>query len=413
METRPFQGLAVVALLSYALREPFAGAVQYYLSNYNAGVLWFIPDAIGLVCIVALLAFDLAFNRSLKFFFLIAIILYYMLLGYITSGSFAASLSGFKALLPLFVGLIMSRQVLQRSSVQTVLMALLLIAVVGVWWSSFSELPWAQLSFDSGLVVRKFRATVWAANNTYRPFGFANDQHAAGSSILFLLALIGVSNRQRLFYLLSAPAGWAIFISTSRTSLVGFGILMAFRLLHDVLERRNRAHLTGVLTAVVPFVVIAVPFCVMGFAQAYTLGDIPPALASLWIRGNEVFAQPFNFMPIFAPNAWLFGFGLGGVGFPLNQSDYSSYAAIIDNFFLFSYYSFGVPFLLFYLAICWRNTKEQDVYKRILLCVTVIFGQFILGWANGMFMLVFGYASSAAFLGEPSLRSQRAGMAYS
>jgi hypothetical protein len=138
--------------------------------------------------------------------------------------------------------------------------------------------------------------------------------------------------------------------------------------------------------------------CVMAFAQSYSLNEVPGDLVSLWVRGNEVFLQPFTLMPIFAPNAWLFGFGLGGVGFPVLQSNYASYSSIIDNFLLFSYYSFGVPFLLFYFAMCVRNSSETDIYKRILFCVTIVFGQFILGWANGMFMLVFGYAASASFM---------------
>ena len=401
-EALPFEWLAVTVLLAYAVREPFSGAVQYYLDEFGLGILWFIPDAIGLGCVIALLVTDVVLYRSVKFIFILCVIFYYMLLGYVSIGSFASSLSGFKAFLPLFAGLMLSRRILQRRMVQVILIALLLVAVIGLWWSSFNQLPWAQLSFDSGLVVRKFRATVWSAGGTYRPFGFSNDQHAAGSSVLFLLALIGAGNRRSVFYALSVPTGWGILISTSRTSLLAFAILVMMRFLLDGLEERNRPRLTGVVTAVVPFVVIFAPACIMVFAQMYSLNQVPGELVSLWVRGNEVFLQPFTLMPIFAPNAWLFGFGLGGVGFPVLQSNYASYSSIIDNFLLFSYYSFGVPFLLFYFAMCFRNSAETDIYKRILFCVTVIFGQFILGWANGMFMLVFGYAASSSFLrGRP------------
>jgi hypothetical protein len=143
----------------------------------------------------------------------------------------------------------------------------------------------------------------------------------------------------------------------------------------------------------------------MVFAENYSITDIPSELISVWVRGNEVFLKPFTLMPIFAPNAWLFGFGLGGVGFPVLLSAFSSYQTIIDNFLLFSYYSFGIPFLIFHFMMCLRNRLETDFYKRILFCVTLIFGRFILGWANGMFMIVFGYAASASFLGGLSLRS--------
>ena len=404
-EAMPFEWLAVVVLLAYAVREPFAGAVQYYLDQLHLGFLWFLPDAIGLICVAALVVIDLVKFGSFKFPFFLCAIFYYMLLGYVSIGSAASSFSGFKALLPLFAGLMLSRPLLQRNYIQIALTALLLLAMAGVWWSLKNTLPWAQLSFDSGLGVKQLRSTIWAAGGTYRPFGFASDPHSAGSSIVFLFALIGAGNARLLFYGLSVPVAMTVWASTSRTSFMALAILLLLRFVLDVLEKRDRPRLTELVTAVVPFLVICAPMCVMGFAQMYSANDVPGELFSLWIRGNEVFLQPFTLMPMFAPNAWLFGFGLGGVGFPVIQSNYASYSSIIDNFLLFSYYSFGIPFLIFYFAMCLRNRLEADFYKRILFCVTLIFGQFILGWANGMFMIVFGYAASASFLGGLSLRS--------
>jgi len=404
-EAMPFEWLAVAVLLAYAVREPFAGAVQYYLDQLHLGFLWFLPDAIGLICVAALVVIDLVKFGSFKFPFFLCAIFYYMLLGYVSIGSAASSFSGFKALLPLFAGLMLSRPLLQRNYIQIALTALLLLAMAGVWWSLKNTLPWAQLSFDSGLGVKQLRSTIWAAGGTYRPFGFASDPHSAGSNIVFLFALIGAGNARLLFYGLSVPVAMTVWASTSRTSFMALAILLLLRFVLDVLEKRDRPRLTELVTAVVPFLVICAPMCVMAFAQMYSANDVPGELFSLWIRGNEVFLQPFTLMPMFAPNAWLFGFGLGGVGFPVIQSNYASYSSIIDNFLLFSYYSFGIPFLIFYFAMCLRNRLEADFYKRILFCVTLIFGQFILGWANGMFMIVFGYAASASFLGGLSLRS--------
>jgi hypothetical protein len=404
-EAMPFEWLAVAVLLAYAVREPFAGAVQYYLDQLHLGFLWFLPDAIGLICVAALVVIDLVKFGSFKFPFFLCAIFYYMLLGYVSIGSAASSFSGFKALLPLFAGLMLSRPLLQRNYIQIALTALLLLAMAGVWWSLKNTLPWAQLSFDSGLGVKQLRSTIWAAGGTYRPFGFASDPHSAGSSIVFLFALIGAGNARLLFYGLSVPVAMTVWASTSRTSFMALAILLLLRFVLDVLEKRDRPRLTELVTAVVPFLVICAPMCVMAFAQMYSANDVPGELFSLWIRGNEVFLQPFTLMPMFAPNAWLFGFGLGGVGFPVIQSNYASYSSIIDNFLLFSYYSFGIPFLIFYFAMCLRNRLEADFYKRILFCVTLIFGQSILGWANGMFMIVFGYAASASFLGGLSLRS--------
>lgn len=408
----PFQWLAIAVLLAYCLREPFAGAVQFYLGNAGLGFLWFVPDGIALLCVVALLAIDLAMNGSWRFFFLLVVIAYYMLLGYITIGSVASALSGFKALLPLLSGILITRSVFQRAWLQFCLVALLVIAMAGVWWSVGHALPWAGSSFDSGLGTKSFRATVWASGGGVRPFGFSSDQHYAASSILFLFAFIGAYRRAHLFYWLAIPVVATVYISTSRTSLLALVILIGFRILLDLFERGHRPEATRIITAVTPFLVPLLPISVMAFAQLYSLSEISSSLESIWVRGSEVFLQPVSLMPIFAPYGWLFGFGLGGVGFPVMQSNYSSYLAIIDNFLLFSYYSFGVPFLLYYLFLCRRNAVELDMHKRIMFCVVVLFGQFILGWANGMFMMAFGYAASAGFVSRPILKKASRDHAY-
>jgi len=393
----PFEWLAILVLFAYCAREPFAGAVQFYLGDASLGFLWFVPDGIALLCVVALLATDML-NGSWRFLFFLVVIAYYMLLGYISIGSAASSLSGFKALLPLLSGVLITRSVLQRRWVQIGLVTLLIVAIVGVWWSVGHELPWARSSFDSGLGTKQFRATVWAAGGGVRPFGFSSDQHYAASSILFLFAFIGAYRRSYIFYWLAVPVGATIFVTTSRTSLLAFVILLGLRILLDLFERGHRPRATQLVTAVTPFLVPLLPISVMAFGQLYSASEIPSSLFSLWIRGNEVFLQPVLLMPVFAPYGWLFGFGLGGVGFPVMQSNYSSYLAIIDNFLLFSYYSFGIPFVFYYLFLCMRNAADPDMHKRIVFCVAVLFGQFILGWANGMFMMALGYAASSAFL---------------
>ena len=185
LESMPFEWLAVTVLLAYSVREPFAGAVQYYLDQLHLGFLWFLPDAIGLVCVAALVVIDLVKFGSFKFPFFLCAIFYYMLLGYVSIGSAASSFSGFKALLPLFAGLMLSRPLLQRNYIQIALTVLLVLAMIGVWWSLKNTLPWAQLSFDSGLGVKQLRSTIWAAGGTYRPFGFADhafESHNGGAS---------------------------------------------------------------------------------------------------------------------------------------------------------------------------------------------------------------------------------------
>lgn len=407
----PFEWLAILVLFAYCVREPFAGAVQYYLGNAGLGFLWFVPEGIALLCVVALLATDVFMNGSWRFLFFLAVIAYYMLLGYISIGSVASSLSGFKALLPLLSGVLVTRSVLQRRWVQLGLITLLIVAMAGIWWSSSHELPWARSSFDSGLGTKRFHEIVWAAGGGIRPFGFSSDQHYAGSSILFLFAFIGAYRRSHLFYWLAVPVGAAIYVSTSRTSLLAFIVLVGLRLLLDLLERGHQPRGTQIITAVIPFLVPLLPISVMAFAQLYSASEIPSSLYSVWIRGSDVFLQPVSLMPIFAPYAWIFGFGLGGVGFPVMQSSYSSYAAIIDNFFLFNYYSFGIPFVVYYLFLCMRNAADADMHRRIVFCVAVLFGQFILGWANGMFMMALGYAASPALVSRRASRTAAIGHA--
>jgi hypothetical protein len=191
----------------------------------------------------------------------------------------------------------------------------------------------------------------------------------------------------------------AIYMTTSRTNLVSFVVYVGLCLLVD-LRKRAGQQLVLRWSLRASFLAILVPAGVIGIAAWYTAVDVPKELLSLWIRGNDTWMAPFGFIDDLAPFAVLSGFGLGGIGFGLLQSDLVSYARTIDNFALFNFLTFGTPFLIFYLYQCRRMLFEQDPHRVLVFIITALSGIPVRGWSDYLFMILFGYATVCVFRGD-------------
>lgn len=384
-------GLARVAFLAFAVREPFSGAVQWLLDSVGLSPMWFVPDVLAAICLTALVFEDAFLFASGFYIILILYLIASMTLGWAVSDSLASVASGFKAVLPIFVGVLIAREVTTRGVMQKALYILLMLAIVGVPFSIIYPLPWAQLSFDAGLGSRQFQATVWGSGGSFRPFGFASDMHGAGVSIMMLWILLGLNRRSGIYYLTGIAALVAVFLTTSRTGFAVFSLLFALRYAFDRMGGDIRR---GCLSAaaIIPWAACCLPFAIIAFGTLVPRSETGPLLDSVWIRGNQVFLAPFEFMSGFFSLAWAFGFGLGGIGFPLMKSDYAAYASIIDNFDLWGYYTFGIPFLFMIVYVVSRASQQADVDRRFVFCALALFGQFILGWPTPPFMILLGYA---------------------
>ncbi len=98
-----------------------------------------------------------------------------------------------------------------------------------------------------------------------------------------------------------------------------------------------------------------------------------------------------------APFATISGFGLGGFGFGLVQSDLAQYFTTVDNFILFNYFTFGIPYLVFYFYQCRRMLMENDSFKVAIYIMTAIYGVTLRGWSDYLFMILVGCSMSVVF----------------
>jgi hypothetical protein len=318
-------------------------------------------------------------------------LIFYSIVGYLVTGSFASIGAGLKMLLPLFCGLVLPSTELRRGYVNAALLGILIISCLGVFYSYFATPPWAGMAFETGDSAKAAKTTMYYLGQT-RTSGLNEDPHGAAFGILALCMLVFA--RQRSFLrmsLLIPPALAAIYLTTSRSSLMA-AVLYLTLLLFLPREGSQTRSLVVRFSLFASFMLFVVPLGLMIYFSNMSVTDVSYGFRSLYARARETWIMPFEVMDTLAPYAYLHGFGIGGVGFPLLNSNLSSYFSPVDNFFLFNYLMFGLPYVLVYVVIAWAALREHDQYKYILLTITTIFGHFILGYGSSLFLIVYSYS---------------------
>ena len=96
--------IEALALGVYLVRDAFGGVMRYYTSILHLDALWYVPDAIAMLCLVQFIAYCIIRNRSIIATLVLVQIMLSLVLGYIMLGTANAALSAFKMMLPVFVG---------------------------------------------------------------------------------------------------------------------------------------------------------------------------------------------------------------------------------------------------------------------------------------------------------------------
>jgi hypothetical protein len=298
--------------------------------------------------------------------------------------------------------LLLDRELLTRPLMKALFLIMLLTTVAGVAYAKNYNLPWSGMQFEGVGVFQQFKPAQWMSEANVRSFGFGGDEHSAASSIGTLFILLSIGLRRRAFYLCAAVALIGVYLTTSRTNLLCLLVYLALWSVSDM--RRTAADQPFLsLSLWLSFCAILVPIFVIGVALYFSIDSVPPALLSLWIRGTDTWLAPFQLTDYLAPFALIHGFGLGGFGFGLLQSDLAQYFTTVDNFILFNYFAFGVPYIAFYFYQCRRMLMEHDPYKVIIYVVTAMYGVTLRGWSDYLFMILVGYTMTAVF-GDPPMK---------
>ncbi len=393
------RNLAGLTLVAYLCQVTLFGPVRYLLFLTHLQMLWYIPDILGLMCLGTLLLKDAPTNPRILIF--VTAISLYLAEGYIVSGSANSVLSTFKALVPLFCGLLLDRRLLTHPLMKAIFFLLLMIAVAGVAYSIVGKMPWSDIQFEGVGVTQQFKGMQWVSGGDVRGFGFGGDEHGAASSIVSLLIFLSFGLRWRTFYFCATVASVGVFLTTSRTNLL---CLFVYVTLWTVFDLRRKVSEQPLLNwgLWISFFAVLMPLAVIGIALSYTVDSVPRPLLSLWYRGTPIFVAPFELMDRLAPFATISGFGLGGFGFGLLQSDLAQYFTTVDNFILFNYFTFGIPYLVFYFYQCRRMLMENDSFKVAIYIMTAIYGVTLRGWSDYLFMILVGYSMSVVFRDSPT-----------
>lgn len=386
-----FRLIGMVALCTFIVREPFSGLVQYYLSMFGATPVWFSADFLSAICFLCVLAEGILGGSALLLFICVFSV-YYCILGYVVSESALSVVAGIKAVLPFFVGVLTRRDMFSGKASSAFVYSLLIAACVGLFLSLNFTLPWENLSLDAGFGLKQVTKLSWSADGV-RGFGFASDAHSCALGIMVLWLFAGLGRRDNTSYLCGLLAAISIYLTTSKTVFVCFSLLLVLRYIQDRADQSSRDLFHSVLKIMVSGSIVA-PIAVIIFSAVVDRDALPFSLMGLWDRGGRVYLEPFEFMQSYFPVAWATGFGLGGIGFPLMKSDHVEYASVVDNFTLWGYYSFGLPFLLLLAGLIPAVMRSSDRDDRLIFGVMFLLGQFILGWASPLFLLVLGFVLS-------------------
>ncbi|MGY4330345.1 putative membrane protein [Bradyrhizobium sp. LB7.2] len=96
--------IEAIALGVYLVRDAFGGVIRYYTSILHLDTLWYLPDAVALLCLVQFFVHCILRNRSTLALLVFAQIMLSLVLGYFMMGTATAAISSFKMMLPVFVG---------------------------------------------------------------------------------------------------------------------------------------------------------------------------------------------------------------------------------------------------------------------------------------------------------------------
>ena len=394
--------LEAAAFFSYFVRDLCAGALRYYTAIFGVGPLWFIPDVLAGLCLVAFIRRSVIRERNAVALLTVLYCGFSLGIGLVVLGSVAALFSSFKMILPVFVGFCFYDRTLgSYGRLLGSVHAMFYVAVFGVMLSAIHEMPWVGFTYESFGAVRE-AGRLWWDSDTVRLTGLAADSTMAG---FFVLITFGLAAPQRslLWCLVFGPlAVYACLLTTSKTSLIVVIVYMAAIVLVRALPPERRFPLVRRL-GLGSFAAISIPIVLILVCSGVNLEEISPTLFSMQDRINNSWQLPFVYMLRMAPTGYLIGCGLGCFNYPqqLFVPKFADFMVPVDNFYLGTYLMMGLPSLVF-VAYAWRRlARSRDGYRYTLAFLLNLFTITVLAYGPASALIVMGIVFSDAFARQP------------
>jgi hypothetical protein len=389
--------IEALALCLYFIRDACAGAMRYYAAVLHIDAIWFIPDIIAVLCIIAF-----AYRHAVKSPNIVAILtILYMIIalyiGYVFLETVNAAASAFKMIAPVFVGFCFCERNLKDYRLLLLFLHLIFyLSVAGVILSDRIHFPWVGYAYESFGATRQAGRLWWSAHEQ-RLAGFAADSTMAAYFILITYVVTSV-RRSLIWCLLWAPvAVYAINLTTSKTSVGILFIYLVCLIFVRLIPERYRFFAVSRM-ALLSFLAVFAPIILMILFSGTNLAHTYKGLYSLQDRINNSWQLPFIYMSNIMPFGFISGCGLGCFNYPQQLfSNKASYYVPVDNFYIGTYLMFGPLFAAFVGAVVLAIARTKDIYKLTVVTVMNLFTITVLSYGPASGLLMIGFAFSDVF----------------
>ncbi len=392
-----FWKVEALALFLYFYRDAFAGALRYYFSITKLDALWFVPDLLAMLCILAFVQRYVIQGKSLIAILTVLYMAFSLYIGYIFLGKVAGAASSLKMIAPVFVGFCFcGRDIGNYRWLLLSIHVIFYITIVGIIASAHMHLPWVGFSYESFGSTRE-AGRLWWSQADQRLAGFAADSTMAAFFVFITFVLTSI-RRSTWWCLFWAPVGmYAIKLTTSKTTMGLLAIYMVCLLLIRLLPEGLKFPALRRM-ALLSFLTILVPIILMILFSGVDLQRTYPSLFSMQDRINNSWQLPFIYMSRLMPLGFVTGCGIGCFNYPQQLfSNVVSYYVPVDNFYIGTYLMFGPAFVAFMVCVFYAISKTTDIYKLTVLIVMNLFAITVLAYGPASGLLMLGFAFSEVF----------------
>lgn len=399
----PEFSLEAIAFTVYIIRDAFGGAIRYYTTTHHLGALWFLPDAIAMLCLGQFVMHCVIRNRSVLAALVLLQIFLSLMLGYFMLGTASALSSSFKMMLPVFVGFCFCDANLgSYRKLLAIISAIFYVSLAGVLLSKYWKMPWVGFKYESFGAVRE-AGRLWWSSADVRLSGFAADNTMAAFFLLVSFVVTSIRRSVPWCVVFGGIAIYATKLTTSKTTMLVLALYLVLLIVVRMLPERSRFPALRAI-AISSFAAIFVPALLILFASGAAVGR-HDLLFSMMDRINNSWQLPFVYMNQLMPLGFITGCGAGCFNYPQQLfSNLASYWVPVDNFYIGTYLMFGLPFVAFMWMVFRASFMMTDVYKLSLLFAVNLFTITVLNYGPATGLLVIALSFSEVF----SQRSSRA-----
>ncbi|WP_028134751.1 hypothetical protein [Bradyrhizobium japonicum] len=390
--------IEAIALGAYLVRDAFGGVIRYYTSIYHMNALWYVPDAIAILCLIQFFVHCILRNRSTLALLVLVQIMLSLVLGYFMLGTVNAAVSSFKMMLPVFVGFCFCDSSLgSYKKLLSVIAVTFYLSVIGVFLTKFYLMPWVGYKYESFGAVREAGRLWWAyGGDDQRLMGFAADNTMAAFFILVSFAITSIRMSTTWCLLLGSIAIYATKLTTSKTTMIVLVLYLILLVLVRMLPERSRFPAIRTI-ALWSYASIFVPFFMIVLASG-TAAVPHSTLFSILDRINNSWQKPFIYLTQLMPVGLVTGCGAGCFNYPQQLfSPLAAYWVPVDNFYIGTYLMFGLPFVAFMVMVFRATFGATDVYKLTLIFIVNLFTITVLNYGPASGLLIIALSFSEVF----------------